>query len=91
MIEYLAGVIQEPALFAPSYTPVYSNNGFQLLGIALENIANSTLEKLFNQSIVEALELLHTSWSVPKTTQNGVIPGNTTSSSWGIDDGALAP
>lgn len=91
MTEYLAGLTTEPALFLSGSTPVYSNNAFELLGIALENITGCDLEKLFTESIVDALGLYRTSFTVPNSTQHGVIPGDIISSGWGADVGVLAP
>ncbi|KAF4631598.1 hypothetical protein G7Y89_g6535 [Cudoniella acicularis] len=89
MIEYLAGVVMEPALFHSGYTPSYSNNGFELLGLVLENITNSDLGKLFTESIVETHCLTHTSLEPPSTLQNAVIPENTTISGWNANLGVL--
>ena len=62
-----------------------------LLGRALENITNSTLEELFAESIIGKHGLSRTSYTVPNTHQNGVIPGNATFSLWDADLGPLTP
>jgi len=88
--EYLAGMMAEPALFQSGSTPVYSNNAFVLLAIALENITGEDLSNIFNESLVEALDLPGTSFDVPSSNQNGVIPGDPTSSGWNSPFGAFA-
>ncbi|KAF2237137.1 beta-lactamase/transpeptidase-like protein [Viridothelium virens] len=87
----LHGLITEPALFRSGCSPMYSNNGFELLGLALERITGSKVGDLFTEGIVRPLALHDTSYAVPKSTQNGVIPGNTTVSGWANDAGILGP
>ncbi len=92
MLVYLTRAITEPASFPPGYSPAYSNNGFELLGIAMENMANSSLEAMFTESIVDRLGLRRTSYTTPNTTSNGVIPaGDPYSSGWNSDFGVLMP
>jgi hypothetical protein len=80
--ELLLGLVAKPAIFPPSYTPAYSNDAFALLALALEKITGSNFETMFNESIIEAHGLLRTTYTVPSTTEDAVIPGNTTSSGW---------
>ena len=89
-VELFDGINAEPALFLSGTTPVYSNNAFPLLGLALEKITGSDLETLYNESIVKALGLQHTSFTVPKSTRDGVIPGTPTSSGWDSELEALS-
>lgn len=86
--EYVEGMLTETAVFQSSYTPIYSNNAFVLLGLALQNITGYTLEEIFNESLVKALDLTSTTFDVPSTFHNGVIPGDATRSSW---DSKLGP
>lgn len=88
--EYLAGIMAEPALFQSGSTPVYSNNAFVLLAIALENITGEDLANIFNESLVEVHDLPETIFDVPSSNQNGVIPGDPTSSGWNSRLGAFA-
>jgi CubicO group peptidase (beta-lactamase class C family) len=86
--EFLVGVTAKPAIFHPSYTPGYTNDAFVLLAHVLEKITGASFETLFNESIIEAHGLLRTSFTVPEDTENGVIPGNsTTTSGWDNDLG----
>ena len=84
-------MIPQPARFHSGWTPAYSNNGFELLGLALEKITGRDMKTLFTESIVEALGLQRTSFTVPSSDQNGVIPGNVSSSGWNADLGSLNP
>ena len=81
----------EPAFFHSGSTPLYSNNGFELFGLALENMTGSSVEDLFTEGIVDALGLRRTSYAVPNNTQNAVIPGNATASGWSSEMGVLSP
>lgn len=52
---------------APSWhTPVYSNNGYELLGLALENITGESFGDTFKTSLVEPLNLTRTFLKVPE-------------------------
>ena len=88
---YLDGVLKEPIAFGPSYTPVYSNTAFTLLALALENITGIPFEQMFKESLVDGLNLQHTTMSVPNTSDNGVIPGNLSITGWQDDLGVFGP
>lgn len=90
LTEYLAAIMTEPPVFQSASTPVYSNNAFVLLAIALENITGKDLGSMFNESLVYALHLPGTSFDVPSSYQNGVIPGDPTTSGWDSPFGPFA-
>lgn len=53
----------------------------------LQNITGLSLGTIFNESLVDALHLRETSFTVPSTTKNGAIPINATASGWDVDMG----
>lgn len=60
-------LVLEQNPLAPSWhTPVYSNNGFMLFGLALENITGESFEDLFKASLVGPLNLTRTFLEVPE-------------------------
>lgn len=86
--EYIRGVATESPLFPTAYTPVYSNEGFSLLGLALANIAGKPLGQIFNESLVVPLGLKGTFASMPKGVNSlDVIPGNATIAGWNSEFG----
>ncbi|SMR45200.1 unnamed protein product [Zymoseptoria tritici ST99CH_3D1] len=89
---YIQAVANLAAVFAPGYTPMYSNANWAILGYALEKLAGEEVEAVFNSSLVEALGLTGTSYTTPKiVTKHAVIPnGNVSSSSWDDELGPLA-
>ncbi|KAK4494089.1 hypothetical protein PRZ48_014387 [Zasmidium cellare] len=89
--EYINGVARQQPVFPSSYTPTYSNDGFGIAGAALERFANASFEDVFDEAIVRPLGLKGTSAKTPKSTVNGIIPGNLTSSGWDSDFGAIGP
>ena len=75
MAEYVEGAAGEPPVFQPANTPVYSNVGYTLAGVALSRITGKSLEDIFDQSLVKALSLKGTSYGAPPSlTGNYVIP-----------------
>jgi CubicO group peptidase (beta-lactamase class C family) len=70
---------------------MYSNNAIELLGLALEGITGCSMEKMFTESIVKKLGLRRTSYSTPKSSKDGVIPGDATVSGWNANIGVLSP
>ncbi|KAK5051535.1 hypothetical protein LTR84_003187 [Exophiala bonariae] len=63
---------QNPA--APSWqTPIYSNEAFQLLGLAFENITGESLSDAFKSGIAKPLGLKRTFWSPPANDSNAMV------------------
>lgn len=83
--EFFTDFPNQHPVFSPFQTPAYSNAAYQILAYALENITSQSLETLFNNHLVTALNLSFTSYSVPNTITNSIIPSNTTSSWWSAD------
>lgn len=63
---------QDPATMT-WHTPVYSNEAFQLLGWAYENITGESMEDGFKANILEPLGLSRSFWSPPKDDPNANI------------------
>lgn len=72
-------------------TPVYSNSAFQILGYALENITGQSMNDLFDQHLIESLNLTSTSYHVPDSPDSSIIPYNTSISWWFADLLDLTP
>ncbi|KAL7929194.1 beta-lactamase/transpeptidase-like protein [Trichoderma chlorosporum] len=64
--------------FLPYTTPGYSNNGYSLLGLAIENITGKSFEKMFQEDIFEPLNMTSSSSVTPPKSEwhRSVIPGN---------------
>lgn len=91
--DLIRGLANAPAVFPPSYTPAYCNDGFVLFALALERMKQESFENLFNRSILEPPALHRSSYSVPSATQGlyGVVPGNPSQCGWNNEFGAFSP
>jgi len=89
--EFFSGYLQQHPVFSPATTPVYSNSAFQILGYALEKITGKSYVDLLNDDIIQPLKLTGTSYSQPKDSSRGVIPGTPESSGWSFDIGDEGP
>lgn len=92
IVEYLQGVAVEAPIFRTAYTPVYSNEAFAILGYALEKVTGDSMEAMFNKSIIGALGLHNTYYTVPQTTSdNDIIPGPESWHNWYSELGGFNP
>ncbi|KAK5172736.1 uncharacterized protein LTR77_002856 [Saxophila tyrrhenica] len=90
--EYLKGVAMEAPIFSTAYTPVYSNEAYALIGLALEKITGVPFEASFNKSLVDALGLSSTYYTTPSAVSDqDVIPGRSDLVGWDGEFGAFAP
>ncbi|OQE13084.1 hypothetical protein PENFLA_c054G03176 [Penicillium flavigenum] len=80
---------QDP-LTSTSQTPIYSNAGYQILGYALESIANANYEEILWDRLIRPLNLTRSCLKVPDPSL-AVIPHNETSSWFGYEIGEEAP
>ncbi|KIH87971.1 hypothetical protein SPBR_04835 [Sporothrix brasiliensis 5110] len=62
---YLESVANRPPVFSPWSSPGYANNGFSLLGLALENLVNTTYEKLVQSAIFGPLNMTSSNIDTP--------------------------
>ena len=77
--------------WAPNSIPAYSNTAYQVLAYAVESIVGEPFQELFERSIVEQLGLQDTSYDIPASTEQGVIPSDPSSSYWNAEVGDAIP
>ncbi|KIV81878.1 hypothetical protein PV11_04028 [Exophiala sideris] len=68
--ESLRLILEQNPVTAPWQTPIYSNEAYQLLAMAYENITGEALADAFEASLVKTLKLKRTFWSTPKNDSN---------------------
>ncbi|RDW86091.1 uncharacterized protein DSM5745_02733 [Aspergillus mulundensis] len=66
---YAEGASTNPPIALPWTSPVYSNNGFTLLGMAIANLTGKTLDDVYQESIFDPLNM---------TSSYSVVPPNST-------------
>lgn len=77
-------------VYAPFTTPVYSNIGFDILGMVIEAVSNITLEAFFDKEILKPLGLKSTAMAGPPVLDNeAFIPVGDVY--WGSDFGFEDP
>lgn len=75
-------------VFAPFTTPMYSNLGIDILGLALERISNMSYAEYIQESILVPLGLENTSIFPPSSLDKAFIPNQTIEADlWGVDLG----
>ena len=72
-------------VYAPYTTPLYSNNGFAILGFVIEAVTNKTYAEYMQEAVFKPLGLTHTTVAVPSNSSVGFIPAG--SSWWSTDIG----
>ena len=82
---FFQDILSEHPVFAPFYTPIYSNTAFQILAYALEKITSKPFPTLFETHLVHALTLNSTSYGLPAHSNSSVIPFNATVSWYNAD------
>lgn len=70
--------------------PVYSNDAFQLLAYAIEEISGMSYQELLEKRLIQRLGLTHSSYGKPLDSL-GIIPGPRNMTSWDTDLGDLTP
>ena len=66
----------------PGTSPSYSNEGYTLVGMVIENITGVSLGESFNQSLVAPLNLTRAYYGVPDDPSIAAIPKNELKSGW---------
>lgn len=90
--QYIQGVASESPIFSTAYTPVYSNEAFAIIGLALQELVGQEPEAIFNTTIVDALGLTDTTYTVPSVIpKNALIPANPLAAGWNTDLGVFGP
>jgi len=81
---------QHPS-FPSSYTPLYSDIAFQILGYAIESITKKPFAQSFDDAIVKALSLKHTSYTRPADNSSSIIPVDPLKSWYTVNIGEEGP
>lgn len=88
--EFFRGILKTHPLTSTSQTPIYSNAGYQILGYALESIANANYEEILWDRLIRPLNLTRSCLKIPDPSL-AVIPHNETFSWFGYEIGEEAP
>lgn len=79
-------------VYEPFTTPMYSNLGIDLLGLALERIFNTTYAQHVQASIITPLGLNNTNLASPPLISQAFVPNQTVDEDmWGVDLGYDSP
>lgn len=78
--DFFAYFGQKYPAYAPFTTPVYSNIGYYLLGLAIENVTGTSYAQYVEQAIINPLNLTHTTIGPPANLNSTFITAGT---SWG--------
>jgi CubicO group peptidase (beta-lactamase class C family) len=71
--DFFANVGKKDAVYSPWTTPVYSNDGYAILGFVVEAVTGQTYQAYMQQHVFKPLKLTHTSVSAPDA-KFGFIP-----------------
>ncbi|KAL4884926.1 beta-lactamase/transpeptidase-like protein [Aspergillus karnatakaensis] len=90
--DYLTGVASNPPIVRPWTTPVYSNNGLTLLGLAIANLTGKSIDDVYQESIFDPLELDSSYSKVPPESEidRWVVAGPV-AGSFALDNGLSTP
>ncbi|KAJ5545095.1 hypothetical protein N7535_006518 [Penicillium sp. DV-2018c] len=88
--EFFKGFSNMHPLSPTSHTPIYSNAGYQILGYALEAIADTGYEEVLLRRLIEPLNLTRSYLNAPDASL-AVVPYNETYSWFSFDMGDEAP
>ncbi|KAL4954444.1 beta-lactamase/transpeptidase-like protein [Aspergillus filifer] len=86
--EYASGAEPLPPIAQPWSLPVYSNNGFTLLGAAIANITGRSLDELYKGTLFDPLGM-QSSYSVPppESEQSRGVVISPPEVNWALDNG----
>lgn len=76
--DYIASIATTTPGFAPWASPIYSNNGFTLLGVVIAKLTGKSIDQVYQESIFKPLGLESTFSNPPKDPKllaRSVIPG----------------
>ncbi|KAF5009111.1 hypothetical protein FDECE_4663 [Fusarium decemcellulare] len=89
--EYMRVGQKRPPVFKPWTTPIYSNNGFAILGAALQNITGKTIDELYKSKIFDPLGMKSSSGIPVKADRDhAVMPLGISQSGFAMDLGFAA-
>lgn len=78
---YFQATTKRPPVFSPWTSPVYTNGGFALLSLALENITGRSFSTMFQDDMIKPLGMDSTTLRLTDLTR-GVIPGGNNTQSY---------
>lgn len=79
-------------VYAPFTTPMYSNLGVDLLGLALERMFSKSFAEYMQENIISPLGLQNTNLTAPPLPSQAFIPNQTVEENmWGVDVGWDSP
>ena len=79
--QYFQAVTKRPPVFSPWTTPIYTDGGFALLSLALENITGRPFSTMFQEDMVKPLGMDSTYLQATDLV-HAVIPGGNTSQAY---------
>ncbi|KAK5940394.1 hypothetical protein PMZ80_007814 [Knufia obscura] len=88
---YLNSILVSHPVYATYTEPVYSDMAYSLLALALENITGTPFPTLFQDNVVQALNLTSTSYEAPANHSTSIIPLNDTFAEFTPTLGYLQP
>lgn len=71
---YLRGLSSEHPVYKPYTAPIYSNAGYEVLGMALEKITNRTFADMLEKDFFGPLGMTHSSYNTPHDLSDAVLP-----------------
>lgn len=74
LADFFDNIGRTPASYRPFTTPVYSNVGYALLGLVVENVSGQSYADYVEQNIVKKAGMKHTSVTEPPASELGFIP-----------------
>ncbi|KAK2789736.1 hypothetical protein FQN51_002679 [Onygenales sp. PD_10] len=85
--EFFDGFTNQPPVYLPDTTPIFSNAAFRILSYILEDKTGKSFEAVLNSKIFAPLEMSHSSLFKPSDASHGVIPGDEKDSGWATSFG----
>ncbi|KAK4942842.1 hypothetical protein LTR10_017418 [Elasticomyces elasticus] len=82
---FFANIANRPPVYAPFTTPVYSNVGYALLGLVIENVSGKTYADYLQDNILQPSNMTRTFVGAPLNSSIGFIPIET--NWWGTNLG----
>lgn len=87
--DLLRAVKQQKPIFAPNQKSTYSNDAFELLGLALENATGRDYSEYITDAILKPLEMASTTFESPSDDHAVLTPGQ--SAIWDVEEGVQRP
>ncbi len=81
--DFVANVMKAPLVSPPGQRYLYSNIGYSLLGIIIENISGQRYEQFLNQYLFTPAGMTSTGYSIPNWDSDIVAHGYTQNRDWG--------